>query len=153
MKRTAGILLVLVLCFTLGGCSLSKVNHIREVLNACSQEVDDDMPLGGPGIMDGDEVEVKIVHGFDQERMGWPVEWKGITSEETACSIATAVFNQYQQEWNNSISNYRLQLMDHDVDNNIWIASFYPDDALPGSDLVIAIDGKTGGIIGVWVGE
>lgn len=141
MKRFAALLLVLAFCFALGGCSLAKAYLVMKDVKELAQEPEA-----------GREVEVKIVHGFDPETMNcWPDLWEGITSEEMACSVANALFTPYQQIEKDRVC--RLQFIQHDIDNDIWIADFSPDDFVPGEGLTIAFDGKTAGVIGVWPGE
>ena len=140
MKRFAVLLLVLALCFALGGCSLAKAYLVAENLKAPAQEPEA-----------GREVEVKIAHGYQLPSVGERQVWEGIRSEETVRSIAAALLKQYQRD--GYFPDYLLQSIVHDVDNDIWIVAFWPDADMPGADVTIAIDGKTGGVIGAWPGE
>ena len=141
MKRIAALLLVLALCFALGGCSLAKAYLVMKDVKELAQEPEA-----------GREVEVKIVHGYKLPSVGEPQVWEGIRSEETVCGIAAALLKQYQRD--GYFPDYLLQKLVHDVDNDIWIVAFWPPDTdIPGADVQIAFDGKTGGVIGAWPGE
>ena len=78
-------------------------------------------------------------------------DWQGSFSADAAGRIAEALLSDFQDE--GLFSGYQLQLLEHDPDQGIWQASFWPDPMMPGADLVIAFRDDNLQIVGMWVGE
>ena len=70
------------------------------------------------------------IQNFDGER-GAVFEREGVNNAKTACKIAGAILEQYQEE--GLFKNYRLQLVEHDSEKGLWIVSFWADDEQSGS--------------------